>query len=119
MRKKLFVVVVVVIIFLGFGLGFFLFAPDIKASDIGWGDSPNEDPTPVYDEVWRADRICYVTADGYRCVGNLVADPDDMDGVIAGRIIMPEPPNLESPYVEYHPKARVTKWKVRGHIHFP
>ena len=127
MKKKLFIGMLVVTIFLGLGLGFFLFVPNIKASTVNWGASPNEDPSPVYDEVWQADTVCYSTATGYNCIEDLTNNLGDIDGAVAGRMVIPEASQVDSdgnnyldvPYVEYQPKARVTKWKVQGHIHFP
>jgi len=71
MKKPFFTKSLVVVIFLGFALGFFVFAPKSNASFPGTRppqiNSGAIEPAIAWDEEWEAQLVCYATATGYAC----------------------------------------------------
>ena len=66
----------------------------------------------IYDEKWVATEVCYATASGYyKCDDpSVVANNNTMAGQLGYYDGVP--------YVVYHPKVKVSRWHVYGHMHF-
>ena len=118
MERRAFVAILAVVILLGFVLGFFVFAPKIKAHESP--DTPDSaEPSVFWDETWTAEEVCYTTGNGYSC-----ADVDTItagQGKTAGKLGTDEESDARNgkvARVEYHPRARVSEWTVKGHVHF-
>ena len=130
MKKNKFIVFLSLGGVLGFLLGFFVIVSNPKADEPSGTPSGIPAPSVYYDEKWEAEEVCYyaasATSSGYRC-----GRPANISGRIAGEIDYKDinigtgagigvgAQTVSVPYVKYHPKVKVTKWKVQGHIHFP
>ena len=99
---------------IGATIGFF-FPQILKASSV-IDDSSRESiaPSAYYDERWVATEVCINTANGVMC-GTL----QNIAGSDAGEIAYKDINGVTVPYVKFSPQARVVKWRVYGHIHFP
>ena len=109
MKKNNFTVLLIWGGLAGVVLGILFTASKVRANEPGYTPSNLPSASVVYDEKWKATEVCYATSTGYTC-----ADASSASVVTAGQ--------LDSkngvPYVVYHPKVKVSRWHVYGHMHF-